>query len=201
MGLASLVYSVVAASSIGWLIGFICYTNSDIVATIDMLKLKTDAVVVLTGGDTRVKAGIDLLREGYGKKLFVSGVHTSVDLTEITYLTDERISHLTQNIVLGYSSEDTSDNAMETAAWMHINGYISLRLVTSVYHMKRSLLEFQRAMPWATIVPHTVPPPLSFGKKWWQTFPETVLLTAVEYTKYTLILMHYQLAHNLFVKR
>ena len=39
---------------------------------------------------------------------------------------------------------------------MHDEGYRSLRLVTSWYHMRRSLLEFGRAMPRITIVAHPV---------------------------------------------
>src|SRR5215472_6960493 len=39
----------------------------------------TDAIVVLTGGSLRLQSGIDLLREGKGRALFVSGVDQRVD--------------------------------------------------------------------------------------------------------------------------
>src|SRR5882672_10771207 len=43
----------------------------------------TDAIVVLTGGSQRVNSGIALLREGKGRKLFVSGVNHHVDLDDL----------------------------------------------------------------------------------------------------------------------
>ena len=43
----------------------------------------TDAIVVLTGGSQRVQSGIELLREGKGRKLFVSGVNQQVDLEDL----------------------------------------------------------------------------------------------------------------------
>jgi len=43
----------------------------------------TDAIVVLTGGSLRLQSGMDLLRDGKGRKLFVSGVNQHVDLDEL----------------------------------------------------------------------------------------------------------------------
>ena len=42
----------------------------------------TDAVVVLTGGPLRVQAGLAVLEAGQARKLLVSGVHPSVEITE-----------------------------------------------------------------------------------------------------------------------
>ena len=46
----------------------------------------TDAIVVLTGGHLRLHSGIDLLRDGKGQKLFVSGVNHHVHLEEFCEL-------------------------------------------------------------------------------------------------------------------
>ena len=43
--------------------------------------------------------------------------------------------------MLGREADNTHGNARETAGWMRGEGYRSLRLVTSWYHMRRSLLE------------------------------------------------------------
>ena len=48
----------------------------------DARAARTDAIVVLTGGSLRLQSGIDLLREGKGGKLFVSGVnHRSISMS------------------------------------------------------------------------------------------------------------------------
>ena len=58
--------------------------------------------------------------------------------------------------MLGHTADNTVGNALETAVWMQQEGYRSLRLVTSWYHMHRSLLEFGRAMPRVRVVAHPV---------------------------------------------
>ena len=50
---------------------------------------------------------------------------------------------------------------------MHEEGYLSLRLVTGWYHMRRSLLESGRAMPQTTIVAHPVFAQLLEPERWW----------------------------------
>jgi uncharacterized SAM-binding protein YcdF (DUF218 family) len=117
----------------------------------------TDAIVVLTGGSLRVHSGLDLLREGKGRKLFVSGVNQQVDLDELLRISgngsDESVAWASCCVVLGHEADNTFGNAQETARWMRRQGFHSLRLVTAWYHMPRSLLEFERAMPDVEIVP------------------------------------------------
>ncbi len=96
-------------------------------------------------------------------------------------------------IALGYSASDTISNASETAKWMAAQGYLSLRLVTASYHMRRSLLEFRRAMPEARIVPHPV---FSENVKldgWWR-WPGTAMLIIGEYNKYLVALVRHLFA-------
>ena len=107
----------------------------------------TDAIVVLTGGSERISTGVQLLSRGLGRTLFVSGVHQGVDLRDMLRAARLEPSTLECCIVLGYEAGDTVGNAAETAAWMRSRSYESLRLVTSNYHMRRSLLEFGMAMP------------------------------------------------------
>ena len=49
----------------------------------DTRAAPTDAIVVLTGGSLRLQSGIELLREGKGRKLFISGVNQQVDLDDL----------------------------------------------------------------------------------------------------------------------
>ena len=86
-------------------------------------------------------------------------------------------------IVVGHEAENTEENAQETARWMRRQGYHSLRLVTAWYHMPRSLLEFERAMPEIEIIPHPVFPERVKQQRWWG-WRGTAALLIGEYGKY-----------------
>lgn len=160
-------------------------------AALDSLE-HTDAIVVLTGGSGRLSTGLDLLKAGLAKKLFVSGVYSSVDVKELLSLSQLSPDKVECCIVLGYAAADTVGNAFETADWMEEQGYTSLRLVTANYHMRRSLLEFAMAAPHIAVVPHAVAPANVHLAEWWR-WPGTANLLATEYNKYLVALLRYQL--------
>jgi uncharacterized SAM-binding protein YcdF (DUF218 family) len=142
----------------------------------------TDAIVVLTGGRLRLQNGIELLREGKGRKLFVSGVNHQVDLDDLLRVSGNA-DWASCCTVLGHDADNTIGNARETAQWMRQQGFSSLRLVTAWYHMPRSLLELDRAMPEVEIIAHPVFPDEVNREHWWAS-RGTVLLLASEYGKY-----------------
>lgn len=142
----------------------------------------TDAIVVLTGGAARIGTGLELLRQGRGRKLFVSGVYRGVDVQELLRTQRQAPEALECCIVLGYSAETTEGNAAETSAWIAQEGYRSIRLVTAGYHMPRSLIEFRRAMPDLRIVPHPVTLE-SFRRDDWWAWPGTLRVIVDEYHK------------------
>lgn len=144
---------------------------------------RTDAIVVLTGGSGRVQRGLALLAEGRAKKLFVSGVYQGVDVQRLLEVSQRSPQDLACCITLGYQADDTRGNAAETAEWMRSEGLTSLRLVTSGYHMPRSLLEFRRAMAGVDIIAHPVLPEGYDGNGWWP-WPAPARVIATEYTKY-----------------
>jgi uncharacterized SAM-binding protein YcdF (DUF218 family) len=143
----------------------------------------TDAIVVLTGGRGRIASGIDLLREGKGRELFVSGVDRRVDFEALWRVFGAIETHPRCCVVLGHDAENTRENARETALWMRRRGYKSLRLVTAWYHMPRSLIEFRRAMPGIAIIAHPVFPEEPRLGRWW-AWHDTALLLLGEYDKY-----------------
>jgi len=144
----------------------------------------SDAIVVLTGGSLRLLSGIDLLREGKGCVLFVSGVPEQVTLGELLRGAGKDTPHwLICCIVVGHEAQNTAGNAIETARWMRREGYHSVRLVTSWYHMPRSLLEFGRAMPDVEIIPHPVFAEEVKQQNWW-AWRGTAALLIGEYGKY-----------------
>jgi uncharacterized SAM-binding protein YcdF (DUF218 family) len=146
--------------------------------------MPTDAIVVLTGGNLRLQTGVELMREGKGRVLFVSGVGGRVGLDRVLQAAGEETRQwLICCVVLGHEAENTSGNAVETAQWMRRLGFHSLRLVTSWWHMPRSLLDFERAMPDIEIVPHPVFPEHLEQYNWWSRHGMPLALI-VEYGKY-----------------
>jgi uncharacterized SAM-binding protein YcdF (DUF218 family) len=171
---------VAAACCVSWLSGLLWFATPP---TADTRPAATDAIVVLTGGSLRLQSGIDLLRQGKGRKLFVSGVNQQVDLDDLLGISGHAPDWALCCIVLGHEADDTFGNAQETAQWIRRQGFRSLRLVTAWYHMPRSLLEFDRAMPEIDIVPHPVFPDQVKQERWWEWRGTAVLLVS-EYVKY-----------------
>ena len=148
---------------------------------------RTDAIVVLTGGSGRLEQGLELLAAQRADKLFVSGVYRGVDVRQLLELF-QTSPNLECCIVLGYEADDTRGNARETRDWMRAQGFASLRLVTSAYHMPRSLLEFERTMPEIDIVRHPVFPKDYRPDGWWP-WPASARLLLREYHGYLVALL------------
>ncbi|HEY3912782.1 MAG TPA: YdcF family protein [Stellaceae bacterium] len=144
----------------------------------------TDAIVVLTGGSLRLQSGFDLMREGKGRELFVSGVNQEIGLDALLHIPgNDAPAWLACCTAIGHRADNTLGNALETKGWMRRQGYKSLRLVTAWYHMPRSLLEFERAMPDIAIIPHPVFPERVKPQNWW-AWRGTASLLIGEYAKY-----------------
>ncbi|MFN3827299.1 MAG: YdcF family protein [Micavibrio sp.] len=142
-----------------WLSGYGCFLKS--VQNQKPLdpRQPTDAIVVLTGGSFRVNKALDLLAAGQAEKLFISGVNNHVSLNEILELWKRPIIDSDIKdccIILGHKARNTIQNAQETRQWIKDQEVKSIRLVTSDYHMPRALLEFQKKIPEANILPWPV---------------------------------------------
>lgn len=136
-----------------WLLGlclFVFYAFS-----IRPWSVEREAIVVLTGGASRIPVALRLLEEGKSQKLFISGVHDKVNIS--TLLSEEQAG-LKDKITLGYQAVNTFGNALETMEWLRKNELRSILLVTSFYHMPRSLLELKEQMPELTVAPYPVFP-------------------------------------------
>lgn len=165
-----------------WLGGLIWFIASSVLVTVDRVS-PTDAIVVLTGGRLRLEAGLALLAAGKAKKLFVSGVNPRVDRDALLRALGPQAEREACCIVLGHAADNTFGNARETATWMRDEGYRSLRLVTSWYHMRRSLLEFSRAMPHITIIANPVFTTHADPEGWLGWYPAVPVVLG-EYHKY-----------------
>jgi uncharacterized SAM-binding protein YcdF (DUF218 family) len=155
-----------------------------------------DAVVVLTGGEDRITAGIELVEKRPGQRLLISGVNPRI--TSVADLARHLGGHdrvLKCCVDLGHHARDTTGNAEEARDWARAKGYRSLVIVTSSYHMPRSLTEFAIAMPNVALVPHPVPSRHYHLDAWWRHFP-TARLLAGEYLKYITSLARYTILHG-----
>lgn len=173
-----------------WVAGLVWFVQSSLTMAPD--SSRTDAIVVLTGGRLRLETGLDLLSAGRAQTLFVSGVNPHVDRIELMRVAGHAGDEDLDRVVIGHEADNTLGNARETADWMQQEGYGSLRLVTSWYHMQRSLLEFQRAMPQTRIVAE----PVFAGHEGeaWSGWLDVGVLTVSEYDKYLATLARPQIA-------
>lgn len=144
--------------------------------------IKTDAIVVLTGGSGRLNEGLKLLEHGLAGKLFISGVYKGVDMQSLLKAYRDSPENLNCCVAIGYA-EDTINNAIETGVWARENGIRSLRLVTSGYHMPRSVLEFRHSMPGVILVENPIFPAHVKQEDWW-AWPGTAGLIVGEYNKF-----------------
>lgn len=142
-----------------------------------------DAIIVLTGGQSRLSAALELLKSGKGKRLLISGVHPSADRDDIRAATGGDKTLFSCCVDIDHAALDTIGNAEESAKWVGDHAYGSVIVVTNNYHMPRSLLEMRRYLGGAELEPYpVVNTRLDNGE--WMTKPEAVRVLFTEYTKY-----------------
>lgn len=171
--------SLVVASFAG---GFIAFAISATTAQEPQAQ-KADAIVVVTGGEDRISAALGLLRQGSGRRLLISGVNPRTSAAAIRDQTGERRQLFECCVDIGREASDTIGNAEEARDWAGAHGYRSLIVVTSAYHMPRTLAEFARAMPQIDFVAHPVSSRHTRDRPWWR-HPGSLRLLASEYVKY-----------------
>lgn len=150
---------------------------------------RTDAIVVLTGSAGRLERGLSLLEQNKADMLYISGVGGDGTLMEVlshAHSTNHEIlSKLQSKIEIGNKARTTFGNVEEVKAWVQRKGIHSLRLVTSSYHIPRSMLIFSNELKDVKIIPE----PASskrFSKKELFTDPQSLRLAASEYYKFLL---------------
>ena len=118
----------------------------------------TDAIVVPTGGPGRIDRGLDLLRAHQARRLLVTGVAPGVRAIDLARRYDASRALFACCVDLGGEAVDTRSNAEETARWVRVHGYRSVRLVTSDWHMRRARMELAAALgPGVLVIVDGVP--------------------------------------------
>ncbi len=126
--------------------------------------VRTDAVIVPTGGAGRIPRGLAVLDEGLSRKMLVSGVDREVRPQEFAAQFGVSPQRMACCVTLGFAAVDTRSNAAETAKWVAQNEVRSLRLVTTDWHMRRTASELDRALPdHVTVIRDAVPSQPDFG--------------------------------------
>jgi uncharacterized SAM-binding protein YcdF (DUF218 family) len=144
---------------------------------------RADAIVVLTGGELRLTAGARLLMEGRGARLLISGVNPMTSRDDLRRISGLSARLFSSRVDVDYAAHTTSGNANETKAWAASKGFTRLIVVTSSYHMPRSLMELRRTMPRITLVPHPVVSNKVHAARWWMD-PHSARVLLGEYMKF-----------------
>jgi uncharacterized SAM-binding protein YcdF (DUF218 family) len=135
-----------ASLSIALLAGFGVFLASIDRSDIDNVR-RADAIVVLTGGAERISDAVEWLRSGKGDRLLVSGVSADMTPARLAQTSPALRSVVDCCVDLGKAARNTVGNAKEARFWALANGYRSLVVVTSSYHMPRAMVELRRHLP------------------------------------------------------
>ena len=159
-----------------WLLGFCMFALYAYTLKYSAVP-SADAIVVLTGGSERLSTALSLLEERKAPKMLISGVNSKVSIGALFGQIDEEYLH---RIELGYKADNTFENALETKEWTQKNDVHSMLLVTSFYHMPRSLFELRTTMPNIRIYP--IPVFMQTEQHW--VYTRSAWLLFVEYNKF-----------------
>jgi uncharacterized SAM-binding protein YcdF (DUF218 family) len=146
-------------------------------------KRTADGIVALTGGAERIPDAIELLSKGYGRRLLITGVNEKTTREEIARQRPDLRDVFGCCVDLDYEALNTIGNAEQTRRWADQHNFRSLVIVTSTYHMPRTLAELEHVMPGVRLVAHAVVPEHFDVDSWWHE-PSTARLLATEYVKY-----------------
>ncbi|MDB5420734.1 MAG: YdcF family protein [Brevundimonas sp.] len=171
-----------------WLVGLFVFADRVRGMTPAAEPARADAIVALTGPSSeRVNAAVRLLDQDKGDRLLISGVNREVRRQELRALTPGSNRLFNCCVDLGFEAEDTEGNAQEIASWARTHGYDDLIVVTSDYHMPRSLLEIRSVAPEIKLHGYAVETPSLDNSRWWKAAVTARRMT-LEYMKYLAVL-------------
>lgn len=180
--------AVAVFAAAAYLAGFALFANHVAGLKTPAAPPTADAIVVLTGGQSRLEAAVDLLRSGKGERLLISGVHPAARRPELQKATGAEATLFACCVDIDRAALDTIGNAVESAKWLADNGFSSAIVVTNNYHMPRSLLEMNRRANGVELVAYPVVNS-DLGHGGWLTKPEALRVLFTEYGKFVMALL------------
>lgn len=162
--------------------GFLAFT-AQIPAREPAAVKPADAIVVLTGGSSRIIDAVGLLADGRGRRLLITGVNPTTSPDEMRRALPDGEHLMGCCIDLGHKALNTRGNALEAAEWARSRSFRSLVVVTSAWHMPRAMMELGRALPEVELVAYPVVTNRMQAEEWWKDIA-TVRLLVKEYAKY-----------------
>lgn len=117
--------------------------------------LKCDTIAVFTGDRDRIKVAMELIDTFHANTVFISGVYKNSTIYSILPNQDDLLSK-DISVVLGYEARNTAGNAQELRDFIEDMNINEVVLVTSDYHMGRSIREVNRCCKNLKIYPAKV---------------------------------------------
>jgi uncharacterized SAM-binding protein YcdF (DUF218 family) len=190
-GLWRLIVLATFAIAVAFVAGFLWFVASVPIEEVSIDR-PADGIVVLTGGALRIADAVELLAAGRGKRLLISGVHPTTSSSELARLSPAYGRWMACCVDLGHAAINTTGNAIETRQWVTDRGFRSIIVVTSNYHMPRTMAELRRRMPDVALVPFPVVTDKMRSEAWWSSAPTAKLLFS-EYLKYIVAQVRFRL--------
>ncbi|MEW5422330.1 YdcF family protein [Amorphus sp. 3PC139-8] len=135
--------------------GFLWFADQ-VAAAKAPLDPHADGIVVLTGGAMRINGAVALLEEGRAQRLLITGVNPETTESQIASAISAGRDIFDCCIDIDRKALDTIENARQTREWAAANDFKRLIVVTSAYHMPRTLAELKREVPDRELVPFPV---------------------------------------------
>ena len=103
-------------------------------------KQAIQGIAILTGGKGRIAKGINLFKASPNSLLLISGVDKNISTNEV--IPEELLKN--KKVFLDRESETTLDNAEQIINWAYNNNLVNVSIITSDYHMPRSILILEK---------------------------------------------------------
>lgn len=140
-----------------------------------------DAIIVLAGGEGRIQEAIDLYERYKPGHFIISGVGKKFNIKKYNSKTDLSTD---KAVIIEGRSQSTVENAIESARILQGKSPSKILLLTSTYHMYRSLYVFEKIFPPETeFYPYPVETP-NFTFNEWYKHPKSMYLILKEFLKY-----------------
>ena len=140
---------------------------------------QTDGIAVLTGGKGRINLGLELFNKNKNLRLIISGVDKKVSVKSII---PNDIKNKTR-ITIDKDSETTYENAKIINEWTSKYKLQNVTIITSYYHMPRSMMLIQLLTPTINFYAYPVEKNVSYKTSFKENMKYYFFLTE-EYIKY-----------------